>query len=135
MNEVFEKLIPIIEKFSTLACLHIALLGTNIQNCNTILLEKIIHRFNAEISSIRLKDFDRISLIIALYDLKTESGIEIEFMRNILKELHVRVDEIAQFPKCFTSTVHYLSMKGVYDAELIKAALTEKFITFAYGRY
>ena len=56
-----------------------------------------------------------------------------EFLRNVLEELKKRVDEIVRHPRCFTSTVHYLAMKGIYDVELIQAALKESFVTFAYG--
>jgi hypothetical protein len=135
MNELFEKLLPIVGRFGTLTCLHIALLGTNLQNCNKELIEKIVHKFNKEVTTVRLKDLDRISLVIALFDLQTESGIEMEFLRNVLEELKKRVDEIVRHPRCFTSTVHYLAMKGIYDVELIQAALKESFVTFAYGKH
>ncbi|KAL7029788.1 hypothetical protein ACKWTF_006367 [Chironomus riparius] len=134
MNELFEKLLPIIDRFGTLTCLHIALLGTNLQNCNKDLIEKIVHKYNQEVTTVRLKDLDRISLVIALFDIQTESGIEMEFLRNVLEELKKRVDEIVRHPRCFTSTVHYLAMKGIYDIELIQAALKESFVTFAYGK-
>lgn len=134
MNQLFDKLLTRLDKFGTLTALHIALLGTNLQNCHQQLIEKIVRKFNEEISSVRLKDLDRISLIVALYDLKTESGIEMEFLRNVLEQLKTRVEEIVHHPRCFTSTLHYLAMKGIYDVELLQAALKESFIVFAYGK-
>jgi hypothetical protein len=125
---------PLIEKYNILTCLHIALLGTNLQQLNRDLMEKIIHRFDKEVETVRLKELERITLVIALYDFKTESGIEIEFMKKVLQELKKRVDEIVIFPRCYAATLHYLSLKGVYDEEMIGAALKEKFIVFAYGK-
>lgn len=88
---------------------------------------------NDEIKTIRLKDLDRISLVITLFDIKTENGIEIEFLKNVQEELKLRVDEIMKHPKCLTSTIHYLSMKGIYDLELIESSLKENFHVLAYG--
>jgi hypothetical protein len=134
MNVLFEQLSPRLDKYGILACLHIALLGTNLQNCHQLLIEKIIERFNKEITDVRLKDIERIALIVSLYDFESESGIEKELMKNILEELKKRVDEIVYHPKCLTSTVHYLTIKGVYDVDLIAASLKESFLTYAYGK-
>lgn len=104
------------------------------QNCHEQLIIKIIEKLNSQIKNIRLKDLDRMSHVISLYDIESESGIEIEFMKNVLAELKIRVDEIIKHPRCFTSTVHYLTLKGIYDLELITAALKENFLSFAYGK-
>jgi hypothetical protein len=133
MNEFFIRFIPLVDKYTTLTLLHVALFGTNLQHVNKELMELIVRRFNRDIATVRLKDLERIALVIALYDLKTESGIEIEFLKNVHGELKKRVDEIVLFPRCFTSTLHYLSIKGIYDAEMIDSALKEKFIVFAFG--
>ena len=73
------------------------------------------------------------SLVIALFDIESTSGIEMEFMRNVLDQLKVRVDEIVKHPRCFTSTIHYLTMKGIYDLEMIESVMKQNFIHFAYG--
>ncbi|KAG5684956.1 hypothetical protein PVAND_014162 [Polypedilum vanderplanki] len=134
MNDFFIRIIPHLDKFNILTIVHIALLGTNLQILNKELMEHIVKRANSEIETARLKDIERISLTIALFDLKTDSGIEIEFMKNVLDQLKKRVNEIVVFPRCYTSTIHYLSIKGIYDIELLKAALKEKYLHFTYGK-
>lgn len=133
MKKLFDKIEPRLDNFNILTCLHIALMGTNLQICHQKLIEKIITRMNAEISTVRLKELDRMSLVISLFDFESPSGIEVEFMRNVLDQLKIRVEEIVKHPRCFTSTIHYLSTKGFYDLELIEAALKQNFIHFAYG--
>lgn len=134
MNLLCDKIVPHVERFNPLALMHIALLGINLQNCHFELTVKIIELMNKNIKNIRLKDLDRMTLVVSLYDIKTESGIEMEFLRNVQEELKIRVDEIMNYPRCFTSTVHYLAMKGVVDLQLIEAALKENFLLFAYGK-
>lgn len=133
MDKINEVLVSRIDKYNLITCMHIALLGINLQNFNEELTLKIIQRMNDNIERVRLKELDRMTLVIALYDITTESGIEIEFMKKVLKELKVRVKEIVNHPRCYTSTIHYMSMKGIYDLELISAALKENFLQFAYG--
>lgn len=133
MIQLLDELLPKIDRFNLMTCMHIALIGTNLQNCHQKIIEKLIFKMNENIDTIRLKDLDRMSLVISLFDLKTESEIEVEFMKNVLKQLKIRVDEIVKHPRCFTSTLHYLSTKGIYDLELIAAGLKENFLTFAFG--
>lgn len=133
MNKLNDELFKRVDKYNYLTLLHITLLGINLQNCHQELIVKIIEKINSCIKQVRLKDLERMSHVISLYDIETESGIEIEFMKNVLEELKIRVEEITNHPRCFTSTLHYLSLKGVYDVELISAALKENFLKFAYG--
>jgi hypothetical protein len=133
MHELCEKLLPLLDKFSLITLMHISIIGTNIQYLHPKLIQEIVRKFNDNIETVRLKDLDRISLVIALYDLKTEDEIEIKFMQNVIKELKNRVNEIALHPQCFLSILHYLSIKNVYDTELLSSALKESFINFAYG--
>lgn len=133
MNELFEVLIDKIDTLNNFACLHASLMGTNLQNCNQKFIEKILFKMNANIDQLRLKDLDRMSLVVSLYDFESESGIEIEFMKNVQQQLRVRVDEIVKHARCYTTTLYYLSTKGIYDEELIGAGLKENFLQFAFG--
>lgn len=133
MQTLCEKLRSKIDACSILACLHIALLGTNLQFIDQTLMECIVQKFNTNIKETRLKDIERIAFALGLFDFKTETGSEKEFLQNILAELKLRIDEIMKYPKCFAGTLHYLTFKGVYDEEMISSVLKEDFINFAYG--
>lgn len=122
-----------LDKFSLLTCLHIALLGSNIQYCHQHLIEAIVRRFNDNIKELRLKDFERIAFVMGLFDFKTESQIEKEFQWKIIEELKTRVDEIVKHPKCLSACAHYLSLCNVYDVEILRSVLSPEFIKIAYG--
>lgn len=129
-----DALLPHIDKFTTITCLHIALLGTNLQFLHQELIEKIVQRFNNEVKEMRLKEIERFSFVLGLFDFKTQSGIEKELMLKFRDELKLRVNEIMYHPKCLAATAHYLSIRDVYDPDVIKSVLKREFIEYAYGK-
>lgn len=134
MEELSIAILPHVDKFGMLACLHIALIGTTLQYCHQGLLETILKRFNDEVATSRLKDIERITFAICLFNFKSESGIEKELLEKIRSELRVRVDEIVLHPRCLASIAHYLSQLGIFDEEIIKSVLSPNFIKLAYGK-
>lgn len=139
MLELLDRVCAQIPRFSLLSCLHIILLGTDIQVCHTRSIETALKRFAAAANSdahegIRLKDMERISFALSLFDFKSDTGIEHELSRYFLTEVKNRVTEIMKYPRCFPSCLHYLSMRGYADAELISSVLDEQFLKLAYGR-
>jgi hypothetical protein len=124
-----------VDNYSLTTCLHIGLLGTNLQYCHQELLETIVKRYNNEIKAVRLKDIERVTFVLGLFDFKTQSGVERELLSKIVDELKLRVDEVVQYPKCLAACAHYLTICGIYDVEIIKTVLAEKFINFAYGEF
>lgn len=129
-----EALVPKVETCGIICCLHISLLGTNLQCFHQDLIEAVTRRFNKDIKEMRLKDIERFTFVLGLYDFKSKSGIEREFLLKVIDELKLRVDEILDHPRCFPSAVHFLSMCGVYDADIISSVINEDFIKLAYGK-
>lgn len=80
-----------------------------------------------------MKDFERITYVIALFDFESESKIENVLCQSILSELKNRVDDIIQYPRCFPLCLHYLTQKGYHDEELLNAVLSRSFLDWAYG--
>lgn len=135
MNELYEAMLPNVENFGLLACLHIAIHGTIIQHFHPEVLEKIVEKFQVNLKNARLKDIERITFAIGLYDFKSKSGVEKKLLKNIVEELKLRVSENVQHPKCFAAVTHYLSICGEPEVEFIKSVLKEDFIKFAYGKF
>lgn len=133
MANLLEATVQQIPRFSLLSCLHIALLGTDIQMCHNKSLNLILERFYRDLKNTRLKDIERLSFVLGLYDFETESGIEKDLCVEFLKELKCRVPEITRHPRCFVSCLHYLTLKGFYDIELISSVLDDKFLKMAYN--
>ncbi|XP_075154840.1 FAST kinase domain-containing protein 5, mitochondrial isoform X2 [Haematobia irritans] len=124
------------EKFNEmnlLTCLHVALLGCELQCCHDELIEKIINKFYHEIDTTRLKDLERISLVMALFNISTPTKIEEALCQKIVETLHGRIDEIMRHPKCFTNCLHFLTLRGYYDKEMLSSALDRRFLKHAVG--
>lgn len=135
MYELLDKLCNQIERLSLLSCLHIALLGVEIQLCHDKCIKLIIERFNRDINESRIKDMERICHVISLFNIKTENNIENELCKNIINEIKndKRIDEITKYPKSFSSCIYYLILCNNYDKELISCVLDQKFIKYCYG--
>lgn len=122
-----------LDSMNLLTCLHVALLGCELQCCHDEIIEKIMHKFHDQLDSTRLKDLERISLVIALFNIHTPSKIEEVLCEKILHSLEGRVEEILKHPKCFTNCLHYLTLRGYYDKEMLSTALERKFLKHAVG--
>ncbi|XP_013111912.1 FAST kinase domain-containing protein 5, mitochondrial [Stomoxys calcitrans] len=123
----------IFENLNLLTCLHVALLGCELQCCHDELIEKIINKFHNEIHTTRLKDLERISLVVALFNITTPNKIEDALCEKILRSLNDRIDEIVKHPKCFTNCLHFLTLRGFYDKEMLSAVLEKRFLKHAVG--
>lgn len=134
MLELLDNVLVHIPRLSLLSCLHIVLLGTDIQVCHTRSIEMVLQRFAGDLAGTRLKDMERLSFAMGLFDFRSDSGVEVELSRRFVDELKERVPEIMKYPRCFPSCLHYLSMRGFADSELISSVLDEQFLKLAYGR-
>lgn len=135
LNELQTKLVPEIDRLSILACVHIALAGTNIQQFHPEILTKISERFVKSISSTRLKDLERLIFALTLFKFNPKTVPNIfETVFNEIKKPE-RQEEIKKYPRCFACLIHYLGLEELYSYELLNKVLDPKFIVTAYGKY
>ncbi|CAL4063546.1 unnamed protein product, partial [Meganyctiphanes norvegica] len=80
-------------------------------------------RFAADLKNLRLKDIERITFALMVYNFIPPSRPD--FFSIIAEELHrgERLSEISHYPKCFISCIFYLVTLGVFPNELISTAL------------
>ncbi|KAL5278048.1 FASTKD5 family protein [Megaselia abdita] len=133
MNSLLDAICPEIDRFSLLSCMHVALMGCDMQNSHPESIELVIKRFMKDIDSARIKDMERICHVISIYDFKTDSQIELELMKTILENLKTRTKEILKYPKCFPCMLHYMSLKGIYNEEMLSSIFDMEFVKHAYG--
>lgn len=133
MEKLCDELALRTEQFGLLCCLHMSLLGTNLQICNQLMMENIVKRFTENIKEVRLKDIERLTLAIGLFNFKCRDGSEQILLEKVVEEMKLRVNEYGQHPKCLSSCAHYLTLSGVYDVDIIKSILSEKYVRFTYG--
>lgn len=122
-----------VHTISILGCLHVALMGCELQQSHDALVELVLKRFELEIENTRLKDLERICLAMSIFNIKTESGIEKRVALKIHDSLKNRIEEILQYPRTFTNCLHYLNLVGVHDEEMLAAVLDRKFLKHATG--
>jgi hypothetical protein len=130
---LMDKLVPNIKRVSQLCCTHIALLGTNIHLYHEGTINEIVQRFVNEIESSRLKDLERLSFVLSLYNY--EHKMEPSIYKLIAKELcrSERAQEIERHPRCLSCCLHFLSLQKIYLNEEISNVLDKNFIHAAYG--
>jgi hypothetical protein len=109
------------------------LLGTKLQYYHQRLFSAVVSRFNEELKQARLKDMERLTFAMGLFDFKSQDGMEKEVTKNILLELKLRVQEIMKYPRCLAAIAHFLTILGVHDVDIIKSVLTKDFIDLTYG--
>ncbi|ALC48813.1 CG2124 [Drosophila busckii] len=132
LQQLLEALLPQVERVSLLTCLHMALLGCELQTCNDALIEQVLLRFERELPQARLKDLERICLVIALFNLRTANGVEQRLLELMPQALRERMDEILRYPRCYTTCLQFLSMRDIYDTELLSVALEPRFLRHTY---
>ncbi|XP_058818306.1 uncharacterized protein LOC131681507 [Topomyia yanbarensis] len=134
MDRLLTALTPEIPRLSLLACLHLALLGTDVHLCHQPSLQAIFERFLNDIKLLRLKDMERIAFVATHYNMDLPGQIDRKLLQAILEELPNRVKEITDYPKCYLALLNFLSLKEVYSEQLIRAAFEPRFLALAYGR-
>lgn len=132
--EVLEHEIP---RLSNFCCLHIALLGTNLQILHEGCLVKVAHKLVKDIenpSKLRLKDLERLLLALTMFEV--EPNTDPDIYEAIFKEIHrdERLNEIVVYPRSLASTLLFLSMKGLYSHELMSRLLDTEFINETFGK-
>ncbi|XP_068158918.1 FAST kinase domain-containing protein 5, mitochondrial [Drosophila tropicalis] len=121
-----------VERVSLLTCLHMALLGCELQTCNDELIEKILLRFERQLDETRLKDMERICLAMGLFNFTSSSQVEQRLIQRLPQLLRERLDEIVRHPRCFTNCLQFISMRGIHDLELLEVAMEPRFIRHTY---
>ncbi|CAD7089811.1 unnamed protein product [Hermetia illucens] len=134
MYGLLDKMCPQLHRISLLACLHVALTGCDIQMCHEKCVEMVLERFHRDIDEARIKDMERICHVMGLFNIKTKSGIKDELCEQILERMQTRIDEIIRYPKCLQTCLHYLTLCGHYNEDMLNAALDQQFIKHVYGK-
>ncbi|XP_059618560.1 uncharacterized protein LOC132263026 [Phlebotomus argentipes] len=134
LENFFKAVTPEIHRLSLLSCLHVALFGTDMQYYNQDCLENIIQKFSGDIKTCRLKEFERLSFVMGLYCFSMKNGSHTKLCEGILADLPNRITEIMKYPRCFPACLHFLTLCGHHNAELISTVLDPKFYEMAYGK-
>ncbi|EDW29735.1 GL14978 [Drosophila persimilis] len=75
---------------------------------------------------------ERIGLVMALFNVEMSPGVERRLAERLPDLMRQRLDEIMRYPRCFSNCLQFLTMRGVYDVELLGVALEPRFLQHAY---
>lgn len=137
MYSLLERLTPEIERLSILCCLHVAILGSNLQIFHEESLRGISQKIAenvTDVKSVRLKDMERLLLVLTMFNYEPRTKPDI--FEATVAELRrtERGHEFARHPRCLPSTLLYLSMRKVYCYDLMSNVLDANFVTDTYGK-
>lgn len=123
LHGLLDSLLPHLPRLNHMCLLQVALLGNNLLVFHEEVINTIACRFSKDVKLLRLKDIERMTFVLMLYNYVPPSCPDI-FMK-IAEELRQqeRISEINLYPKCFVSCVVYLVTMGIFASDLISAAL------------
>ncbi|KAG0722490.1 FAST kinase domain-containing protein 5, mitochondrial [Chionoecetes opilio] len=123
MHNLLESLVPQLDRLNNMCLLQVALLGNDLLVFHPQVINMIASRFASDMSNIRMKDIERITFALMLYNFVPSSRPDIFTL--VAEELRKpeRTVEINHYPKCFVSCVVYLTTLGFFPQDLISAAL------------
>ncbi|XP_049529852.1 uncharacterized protein LOC125948127 [Anopheles darlingi] len=134
MEALLAALVPRIPSLSTFACLHVALLGSDIHLCHSPTLEPVVAKFADNLSELRLKDLERIAFVLAHNNTAFVSGKDSLLCARILEDLPNRITEIVTYPRCYISLLYFLAIRNVYNVDYITTAFDKQFLKLAYKK-
>nr|XP_053656080.1 FAST kinase domain-containing protein 5, mitochondrial-like [Cherax quadricarinatus] len=123
LHELLDSLQPHLDRLNNMCLLQVALLGNDLLIFHPQVIDTIASKFANEMTVLRLKDIERITFALMLYNYVPPS--QPDMFNLIAKELRrpERLLEINHYPKCFVSCVVYLMTMGLLPQDLISAAL------------
>lgn len=124
-----------VPRLSVMCNVHLALVGTSTLTLHEGCLTKIAESIISNISSSRLKDFERLVLTYGTFNFKpltTECLFEriMEELRSPQREL-----EVLRYGRSYACCIAYLGLLGIYPVDLMSKVLSSEFLLQTYGKY
>lgn len=133
LSQFMEEAVHHVDRVSFMTNLQLALVGSNIQTKSNLLLNKIFDKFFQNLENLRLKEIERLSFLLILYNWNPSK--QEDYFQRILTEIkNPSRNDTDKYPKIFVSCVHFLAMKGIYDYDLINKIFDPNFLDTNYGK-
>ncbi|XP_035706246.1 FAST kinase domain-containing protein 5, mitochondrial isoform X2 [Folsomia candida] len=125
-----EAFLPELGRLNVHSSVHLALVGTKTQLAHKPLLNAVVEIIQDNIESARLKDLERIALVMTMFDVDCD-----KLGWLIVEELASprRTEEIKEYGRCLPAILHYLSIREIFPQNLINYVLGEKFVQTYYA--
>ncbi|XP_071453122.1 FAST kinase domain-containing protein 5, mitochondrial [Hetaerina americana] len=141
LHKTLDAMLPHLKDFSLLCCLHVALLGTNIQVIHEGVLHSLCERFAVEMKNCRIKDIERLAFILTLYNYDPKINpcifeVMVSEIRNRVAEREkdsTKWEEIDKYGECFLRFLGFLTIRQIFPFDLIEKAMDLAVIKEADG--
>ncbi|XP_050533494.1 uncharacterized protein LOC126901202 [Daktulosphaira vitifoliae] len=134
MLKLMDSLVDKVDQVNILCCVHIALLGTNLLIKHDELLNKISQRMVNEISETRIKDLERLVLVLSMLNHNPQTKPCIfDAVVNELRNTK-RKEEFECFPRSYVYTLSYLALNKIYPYDCISKSLTSEALHKCFGK-
>ncbi|KAL6438043.1 hypothetical protein ACFW04_004361 [Cataglyphis niger] len=119
-QELLKAVMPHEPRFTLMSLTHIAHAFGKVALYDEEFIDRIIRRFNSEIKTARLKDFERFIWVLANLNFDPSNSI----YQNVIEELRAswdtrRAREISKYPKEASRILGYLAVLSIYPTDLI----------------
>lgn len=135
--DLLNVLAPHEPRFTLMSLIHIAHACARVMLYDKELIDRIIKRFNSEIKTARLKDFERFFFVLASFNVDPSNSI----YQNVIEELRAswdtsRAQEISEYPQVASRILGYLAILGIYPTDLIKRIMSPEHMNkICHGNY
>lgn len=137
LQELLKALTPQEPRFTLMSLTHIAHACAKVALYDKELIDRIIARFNSEIKTARLKDFERFIFVLASLNVDPSNSI----YQNVIEELRAtwdtsRAQEISQYPHIASRILGYLAVLSIYPTDLIARVMSPEHLDkICHGNY
>lgn len=127
-----EAFLPELGRVGIQACTHLALIGTKSQSAYLPLVNAVIKIIEDNIGDARLKDLERIALVMTMFDADCDRLGQL-ILQELSSPSSSRATEIKEYGRCLPAILHYLSLRQVFSHELMNYVLGKEFRETYYG--
>ncbi|XP_014484768.1 PREDICTED: uncharacterized protein LOC106749627 [Dinoponera quadriceps] len=137
LKELIDAIVPIESRLTLMTLNHIAHASTRVSLYHEELINTIIKRLNNELTTARIKDFERLIFYLTCFNVDPNKSV----YHNVIQELRAawytsRAQEIQQFPYVISRLLIFLSYVNLYPTDLIERVMASQFIhNMTTGKY
>lgn len=134
IEELLDILATKMDSYGLLSNIHILLMANSLNIFHEQAITKTVNKFLQQPSEARLKDLDKITQTLSLFNFIPPSSPDV--LSIIVKELQSpeRKPERDSYPRYLASVLYYLSLMKVYPVDLIEGVLKPEWIYKTYGK-
>ncbi|KMQ93667.1 fast kinase domain-containing protein 5 [Lasius niger] len=136
LQELVTALTPHEPRFTLMSLTHIAHACARVALYDKEFMDRMIRRFNSELKTARLKDFERFIFVLASLNVDSSNSV----YQNMIEELRTtwdtsRANEISKYPQVASRILGYLAVLSIYPTDLIGRVMGQEHLEKVYRNW